>query len=314
MPSFTAIDFETANSSRSSACAVGVVSVRGGKVTDTFYSLIQPYPDFFDFHPFNVEIHGITEDDVEDAPEFNQVWNTIQPMIQDGILVAHSAPFDCSVIRNTLPLYNISAPECSIACSVAISKSAWPNLMSYSLPFVADHLGITFEHHHALEDAMASAEIVLRACEQFKAPDLEALKTTLGFNLGWFRKGDYLPSGISKTVVMMRQKEIPLPSAEDYAVSVSSEHPLCDKDVAFTGTLRSMPRDLAFELVKRAGGRARTCVSPNTEYLVMGLQDYSRFRDGKRSGKARTAEALKAKGHPIEIISEQDFLRMVEWE
>lgn len=41
MQDFAAIDFETANLERSSVCAVGIVIVRGGEITDTFYSLIK---------------------------------------------------------------------------------------------------------------------------------------------------------------------------------------------------------------------------------------------------------------------------------
>ena len=41
---FAAIDFETANGNPCSVCSVGIVVVRNGIVTDTFYSLIQPEP------------------------------------------------------------------------------------------------------------------------------------------------------------------------------------------------------------------------------------------------------------------------------
>ena len=47
MKDFAAIDFETANGKRTSVCSVGVVVVRGGEVTDSFYSLIRPRPNFY---------------------------------------------------------------------------------------------------------------------------------------------------------------------------------------------------------------------------------------------------------------------------
>ena len=47
MNSFAAIDFETANNERTSVCSVGVVIVRDGKFVDSFYSLIQPEPNYY---------------------------------------------------------------------------------------------------------------------------------------------------------------------------------------------------------------------------------------------------------------------------
>ena len=88
---------------------------------------------------------------------------------------------------------------------------------------------------------------------------------------------------------------------------------LQDKDIVFTGELKSMPRKTAFAVVEKAGGRASDSISKNTEFLVMGVQDYSLFADGKKSTKTKKAEALRAKGYPIEIISEEEFLNMIDW-
>ena len=49
MRDFAAIDFETANNERTSVCSVGVVIVRNGEIVDTFYSLIQPEPNYYNY-------------------------------------------------------------------------------------------------------------------------------------------------------------------------------------------------------------------------------------------------------------------------
>ena len=49
MQDFAAIDFETANYERSSVCSVGVVIVRNGELVDSFYSLIQPEPNYYNY-------------------------------------------------------------------------------------------------------------------------------------------------------------------------------------------------------------------------------------------------------------------------
>ena len=80
MKDFAAIDFETANGKRTSVCSVGVVVVRGGEVTDSFYSLIRPRPNFYS--RFTTAIHGLTYDDTAEAPDFETVWKQIAPRIE----------------------------------------------------------------------------------------------------------------------------------------------------------------------------------------------------------------------------------------
>jgi len=310
MINFIAIDFETANSKRESACSIGAVVVEDSSITHKFYSLIKPHKTHNYFDLMNVSIHGIREDDVESSPEFDEVWSQIIPLIEKGnhTIVAHYASFDCSVIRHTASLYDFNIPSSLILCSYAVSKTAWPDLMSYSLPVVAEHQGFTFDHHHAQADAEASARIILDACKEYDCESLESLQEKLNFKFGHLSKGSYTPSGIlrknlSSSKVLLNYDE---KSGEDL--------PVYDKDIAITGTLKSMTRDVAFELIRRAGGRPRTSVSTKTEYLVMGTQDYDRFRDGHKSSKTKKAEEIKAKGYPIEIISEEDFLGLFSYD
>lgn len=68
MRDFAAIDFETANNERTSVCSVGVVIVRDGEIVDSFYSLIQPEPNYYNY--WCTQVHGITRHDTESAPVF----------------------------------------------------------------------------------------------------------------------------------------------------------------------------------------------------------------------------------------------------
>ena len=76
MRDFAAIDFETANNERTSVCSVGVVIVKDGEIVDTFYSLIQPEPNYYNY--WCTQVHGLTRQDTEDAPVFPKVWKQIQ--------------------------------------------------------------------------------------------------------------------------------------------------------------------------------------------------------------------------------------------
>ena len=83
MKDFAAIDFETANNERTSVCSVGVIIVRNGEIVDSFYSLIQPEPNYYNY--WCTQVHGLTEEDTEDAPIFPEVWKQIVPLLPDGL-------------------------------------------------------------------------------------------------------------------------------------------------------------------------------------------------------------------------------------
>lgn len=94
---FVAMDFETASGKRYSACSLALTIVRNNQVADEFYTLINPQTPFF---WRNVEIHGIHERDVADAPTFPEVWPHIRSFFTDNqLVVAHNATFDNSVLK-----------------------------------------------------------------------------------------------------------------------------------------------------------------------------------------------------------------------
>jgi DNA polymerase-3 subunit epsilon len=72
---FIAIDFETANQQPSSVCSIGVVMVRNGQVTDSFYSLIQPEPNYYNY--WCQQVHGLSQCDTDDAPVFSKVYSSL---------------------------------------------------------------------------------------------------------------------------------------------------------------------------------------------------------------------------------------------
>ena len=92
MTDFAAIDFETANEQPSSVCSVGVVIVRGGQIVDSFYSLIHPEPEYYQW--FCQRVHGLGPEDTDGAPVFPYVWEKIAPLVEGLPLVAHNSRFD----------------------------------------------------------------------------------------------------------------------------------------------------------------------------------------------------------------------------
>ena len=99
---FVALDFETANSSRASACSIGLVKVQFGQIVAKKSILFKPPVGFDEFNGWNIAIHGITPAMVADRPRFEAVWPEISSFIGDQIVVAHNASFDISVLRASL--------------------------------------------------------------------------------------------------------------------------------------------------------------------------------------------------------------------
>jgi DNA polymerase-3 subunit epsilon len=167
---WVAIDFETANERSSSVCALGLAVIRDRHVAECSSWLIRPPENRFNYH--NVRVHGITEDDVEDAPEFCEVWDEIAPRLDGCALLAHNAAFDVGVLRAVLDVYGLEWPDVRYWCTVRMSRAVWPQLPDHRLGSVADHCGIEFRHHDAVQDAEACAGIALRCSEDIGARDL----------------------------------------------------------------------------------------------------------------------------------------------
>ena len=71
MKDFAAIDFETANNERSSVCSVGIVIVRNGEIVDSFYSLIQPEPNYYNY--WCSQIHNLYHKNTNNTPIFPKI-------------------------------------------------------------------------------------------------------------------------------------------------------------------------------------------------------------------------------------------------
>ncbi|AEV94867.1 3'-5' exonuclease [Pediococcus claussenii] len=163
---FIAMDFETAAPNRDSACSIALTIIQNNQITDELYSLINPEVEF---NWRNIQVHGIHEEDVVDAPTFPELWPYISEFFTpDQIVVAHNASFDNSVLKKTLERYQIGRlPYLSID-TLKTSKQFYPFLPNHKLNTLCSSLGIELDHHHnALDDSKACANILLKETEEF---------------------------------------------------------------------------------------------------------------------------------------------------
>lgn len=298
---WAAIDFETANEQRGSACAIGVAFVDDGQITNTRAWLIRPQVPIF--NPFNVAIHGISEANVADAPEFDSVWRELWPQLHGRTILAHYAAFDISVLRASFDAYGMQYPEFDYFCTHLLSKQVWSGLLDYSLPSVAAHVGFDFDHHDPEADAVAAARIGIAALKDVGVDSVGEAEVQLNryllkqFGAAKQRSGQIHDTSKSPGSFTPTVNEI------------DEENPFFGTKVVITGTLDSFTRAEAIQEVVNRGAKASGSVSKKTDILVVGEQDLSKFRGGDMSSKMRKARELVATGVDIELIGEDEFVR-----
>lgn len=169
------VDVETACSERGAVCSIGVSIVARGAVVRERQWFVDPKTRF---DPRFIAIHGIEPHAVRGQPSLVEVWPEVCRFTSDAVLaaqqpslfsrveaeslqelpalyVAHNAQFDRMQIEGALqtPL------PFRLACTVAMSRRAFPALSRHNLATVAAHLRIQLQHHDALSDARACALI-----------------------------------------------------------------------------------------------------------------------------------------------------------
>ena len=157
----TGLDFETANGSHGSICSVGCALLEDGIVTEKREWLVRPHKslDYVTSACYNV--HGISYYDLRKAPEFPEIWPVLGCMLNTAEhVVIHNAPFDLGHLRAALTLYRLPPIRFPYVCSLAVSREKHPEMRSHSLSAIASIFDHKFQHHDALEDAIACATIL----------------------------------------------------------------------------------------------------------------------------------------------------------
>jgi DNA polymerase III subunit epsilon len=315
---FVAIDFETATADRASACAVGLVVVKKGKITDRFSSLIRP--PRLDFNPRNIAIHGITPADVTDKPTFQDLWPQLSKWLGNDLLVAHNAPFDVSVLHHCMQEANLQPPEIKCVCTCAMARQTLPGLQDHKLPTLALLFGIDQDHHKAVADAATCAQIAMLLGRLAEPGGLMQFARNLS-DVG--APQDYSAEKANPVVgISIRWPFVTVRGCEDDGDEIEERSPVVATQsdarfaklkFVFTGEFSTLSRTQAESLVKEKGGSASGSVSTSTDYVVVGrsvLESY--LRTGYTTGKLSKAVGLKDNGKKVKIIGEDEFLAMIK--
>ena len=280
-----------------------MVEVEGFEIGKPVGWLIRP--PLFEFSPFNIALHGITPEMCQSAATWSESLERIEAFRQGRPVVAYNASFDVGVIRDACHMADLPWPSLSYACMLVVSRRVWPGLSTYSLPYLASHLGVSGEeHHNPLVDAQMTARIGCLALERTATTGLAELVESVNALMGSISHGEW--SGCQ-----LRDIRSAIPTAPSPGIEPAEEHPLFGKTIAFTGALSVSRRD-AMQAVVDCGAVAAKGVTRHTDFLVTGFQDLTRLAAGEnKSAKLRKAENLLSKGNQIEILAEGDFVKLL---
>jgi DNA polymerase-3 subunit epsilon len=213
------------------------------------------------------------------APTFHQVFESLAPLLEGRIVVTHGS-FDRVAITRACEKHRLPMVNARWLDNQTVVRRTWPQFArkGYSLGNLARHFDIAFQHHDALEDAIATAQVFKRALTESGRTAQEWLASIEA------------QSGLRARILQ----------------AGLVDGPFAGKTVVFTGRLR-IARQEAARLAAMRGFDVGSAVTPATTLLCVG-QEKEGF--GK-SAKEREAERLAAGGHPIAIVAEEEFWRMV---
>lgn len=196
---FTAVDVETANWNWGSICQIGAVRFRDGVEAEAKVWLCQPPAGLEGFDEVNISIHGITAEDVADAPDFDTAAAELLDFVGEDFFVAHNAQFDGTALRTAWQACGNEVPSLRFGCSLALARHCSAagaiTVANHKLPTVAKAVGFdSFKHHDACEDARAAGLIItgLAQALKFEGP-LAQLFTGQGFTTGELNTQRLLP-------------------------------------------------------------------------------------------------------------------------
>jgi DNA polymerase-3 subunit epsilon len=289
------VDLETTglNSGRDQIIEIGAIKLDldAGKVLDQFQTFSKPddtYAFSYDqddegndiendeelepirLDPFITELTGITDEMLEGAPSNPDAVDAFFHFAGDLQIWAYNAGFDSKFLNNHTEAHR------PLKDILSLARRAFPELQNHKLATVAEHLNLSIDGaHRALADCLMAKEVLIQGIQfQIENPD--------PFHYG-FKVSDYLPK---------------------------EEGVFYGKTIVFTGALETMTRDGAATHASQFGFKIGSSVTKKTDYLVVGIQDLSTLAGHDKSTKQRKAEELIADGVSIEILTENDFIRI----
>ena len=330
---FVAFDIETANLDPESICEIAFVKYdyfREDGNYPTAYTLVRPEGEF-EVYWGNMDVHGLRKEDLFDAPQLGQVWNSIEEFLEDYPLVAHGATNDINKIIKTLSRQGMAMADRQYYCSLVMARNI-PDVLS-DLPFSVETLsalaGVQWNlvqrpsglnGHHALIDAAACGGMMLNYLERYGGSFAKACEIlNLRPGLIEFNRVEHGNTKVPTNKYFDRFVQFNEKSFEEYKSKlidqgfvVAADHVATDKNFVLTLELENLSTREFWNAVALAGGKYKSGVTARVDFLVEGSVDpTNRYERGEspKSEKARMLNEIMPA--TIAIMSEFEFCELM---
>lgn len=304
MATFIAIDFETANHYRNSACALGITKVHNDTIIESRSWLIRP--NHIAFHEKNIAIHHIFPEMVMHEPTFGMLAAEIMPYFEEcDFAIAHNAPFDFGVLSALLQTYDLPIPVFQYSCSVQMARKAWPHLSSHKLNDLATEFGFQLNHHDPKDDSRVCAEIIIKLFQQFHFTSITDFDT-------------YFQTAYTKqfTTIIPKKKQSQLRVIQPETTEFDQTHPFYHQTLVFSGRFHSLSRQQAIVACVNVGAIHQRDISSYTDILVISERDYQHWQHNKGMSHKLAFALQHNRSHSarqtIHIITELQFLDILK--
>lgn len=284
--SFVVVDIETTglDSSYDEIIELAAIRVVDGQFAEQFQTLVRPECEI---DGFIADLTGITNAMVVDAPSIEEVLPHFLTFIGNDTLLGHNVNFDINFIYDACVAHGLPPIHNDFVDTMRLARRAYPEWQHHRLKDLVEAYDVdTGNLHRALADCAATMLCYEQLKKHIEENDIY---------IGPRTKNDL------KAKDIVAQTDV-----------FDPDSPIYGKVFVFTGTLERMIRRDAMQLVVDAGGRCGDNVTKETNYLVLGNNDYCTTIKGGKSSKQKKTEKLQLAGEDIQIISENVFYDMLE--
>lgn len=263
---------------------IGILRVRNGEITDRYEQLVKPENEI---DGFITSLTGITNEMVAGKPSIENVKSDVLAFLGSDVIVGHNTSFDIRFLAAGFQ-EDISNEHMD---TLQFARKLYPELSHHRLSDLSEYLHLTNNEHRAIADCVTTKELY------------ETMKAVMA------QKG--LETKDLWQVNSSGHKGIDIGAITATTDDIDQDGFFYGRHVVFTGKLERMVRKEAMQIVVNHGGILDNGVNKNTNYLILGNNDYNAVLHGEKSSKHKKAEKLKLEGQDIDIIDEFTFYDII---
>ncbi len=288
---YIAIDFETANENRISACAIGLAFVKDNRLVYMTNFYIKP-PIWESFTDYHINLHGITPEKVDYASTFEELWNyELSKYFNNNLIIFHNASMDLSILKQLFEYYMIENYSIRYLDTMQLAKKTGNPTKLSDLVKKLDTEWKYNNKHNPQEDAITCACVF---------GDLVKLYPRYENLVGELRDRSVGKKRRKKQLTLKIENEN-LDCIKTYSLSKDEVEmiKIKDKGFIFTGTILT-ERNLAQKFIVQNGGVIKSSITSKVDYVIIGANfGWSKIQ--------KIYELNKKKNCNIKILTDSDF-------